>query len=238
MATYKQAYLKNLECYMNEYSKVFRIYKEALTTSGMYLPEYISELYNHATLDIKPVNERFNKALKDIINSAIDRIKNLITLNMADSAYQLKLNNTLKTLELTCDELENYEIEYLIEPFKDDEISMRVIKKIITKVKGEGMAFNYMYKESNKTKSLRLLEQLKINVDKLINTNSIEFDGKDMHYKGMKEFVERPLDDNMLYSEKVKEEWNNKMLLKQLQNEKAKVMYDPNTGRYLGNKTF
>lgn len=113
--------------------------------SNQYTLEYQQQLIRQVKAETKQEQEQLNKEAIEIIENARNEILKGKTSAEKDQSFDLKLNNTLKVLEMVGADMPVEELRVLIDPFKEDYHTMKILRRIFLRngMKGIDEIFGY-----------------------------------------------------------------------------------------------
>ena len=118
---------------------------DEISKSDKYSEEYKIQLINQAKEEVKATQDQLTKEAMKVIEDAKNKILGEKATVNKDQSFDLKLNNTLKILEMIGADLNLEELNALIQPFKDDYYTMKILRVIFVKggMKGINEIFGY-----------------------------------------------------------------------------------------------
>jgi len=128
-----KAKLKNIIQQFNQLKETAMNQIKAIRESQNYTSEYKDQLISIAKEDtIKHQNSIAKEAL-EIIEAAKNEILKGKTAAEKDQSFDLKLNNALKVLEMVGSDMTIEDLKNLIDPFKEDYHTMKILRSIFIK---------------------------------------------------------------------------------------------------------
>lgn len=118
---------------------------DEISLSQKYSEEYKIQLINEAKEEIKGTQEQLTNEALRVIEEAKNGILGEKTNASKDQSFDLKLNNTLKILEMVGADLDIEELNSLVQPFKADYYTMKILRVIFAKgmINGINEIFGY-----------------------------------------------------------------------------------------------
>lgn len=118
---------------------------KAIRNSANYTNEYKDQLIREVKANTIKQQEIITKEAREIIEAARNEILNGKTAAEKDQSFDLKLNNALKILEMVGADMTIEELQNLVEPFKEDYHTMKILRSIFLKgnIKGVNEIFGF-----------------------------------------------------------------------------------------------
>lgn len=113
--------------------------------SNQYTLEYQEQLIRQVKEETKQKQEQLSNEAIEIIENARNEILKDKTAAEKDQSFDLKLNNALKVLEMVGADMPVDELKVLMDPFKEDYHTMKILRQIFLKngIKGIDEIFGY-----------------------------------------------------------------------------------------------
>ncbi len=206
-----------------ELIKIFKEYKEKyeaiqaqkaeIDKSTLYTQEGREDKINKLLAEFEPVVQQYHDKAISTIDSGLESLLETWRAGSAgklnDGGYQAGLSNVAKMLELGAIH-EKEDIQNIIDTYAGDFNALSMIKKILKNSKDETLVlYASMVPEDTRDRNKQLLNQLKGNVDKYINVETLKASSKAWNafnqgatgvstsMDSMAEFVENKLSDNL-----------------------------------------
>lgn len=217
----------------NDLSALFREYKQQydalqaaikeVRKSTLLTDEGKKQEIQRLTDNFKPLVAKYHDAAASILDESIQSLSaqwsQASMSKLTDGNYQAGLSNVLKMIEsgsITRKE----DMQAIIDTYKGDHVAMSTIRNLLVNNMEQGVEHRYnsfnaekaaelsnMLPRDNRDHNMKLLQQLRGNVDKYINENALSgaatkswngFNTVDpsMSMSGMSEFVDSRLNDN------------------------------------------
>lgn len=130
-----------------------------INQSDRYSQEYKAQLIQQAKDEAKAMQDQLTKDALKIIDDAKNKILGERTEVSKDQAYDLKLSNVLKILEMVGADMTVEELKDLVQPFEADYNTMKILRTIFAKggMKGINEIFGYDTVDSR----IRMLDELR-----------------------------------------------------------------------------
>lgn len=103
---------------------------QAIKNDGRYSEEYKQDLIKAENGKLENHRIDLNNRAAEIVNKVKSRLVGSKKPIEKDLSFELRLNNTLKTIELAGKNMNTEELSQLVEPFKDDYVTMRSLFNI------------------------------------------------------------------------------------------------------------
>ncbi|MFR0048475.1 MAG: hypothetical protein ACLRWO_18330 [Clostridium butyricum] len=156
--TYKER-LKQILTQFNLLKDTLKKKIDEISLSQKYSEEYKIELIKQAKEQIKDTQEQLtNEALK-VIEEAKNKILGEKTNANKDQGFDLKLNNTLKILEMIGHDLDIETLNSLVHPFRDDYYTMKVLRALFI-AKGMTKGINEIFGNNTIDSRIQSLDEL------------------------------------------------------------------------------
>ncbi|MDB2160468.1 hypothetical protein PMX22_11690 [Clostridium butyricum] len=156
--TYKEK-LKQILTQFNLLKDTLKKKIDEISLSQKYSEEYKIELIKQAKEQIKDTQEQLtNEALK-VIEEAKNKILGEKTNANKDQGFDLKLNNTLKILEMIGHDLDIETLNSLVHPFRDDYYTMKVLRTLFI-AKGMTKGINEIFGNNTIDSRIQSLDEL------------------------------------------------------------------------------
>lgn len=106
---------------------------KAIQREEIYSDEYKKVLDQKVIAEFSANQAELREQVMLLIKGERDVIADKQKVTDHGPEYDLKLNNTLKVLELALSDMSDKEISSLIDPFKDDYTTMQILRRILQK---------------------------------------------------------------------------------------------------------
>lgn len=184
----------------------------AINQNNLYTEQGKEEAVNNLVSGFSGTAQQFHDKAASIIDSALENItgkKSTASANkLTDAGYQMGLSNIIKMLEL--DVIQTREdMAGIIDIYKDDVNALAIISSLLKK-SSHGIEFFDLIPVDNREYSSKLLNQLKENIDKYMNAETLQGSTKAwngfnqnnsagvlLSLDSMLEFITNRLNDNL-----------------------------------------
>ncbi len=196
--------------YKTRYEKM-QAQKVEIDKSTLYTPEGRVNAIAKLLTDFAPTVQAYHDKAVEIIDTGLaalaEKWKSSSAGKLMDSGYQAGLSNVIKMLELGAVQ-EKEDLQNIIDTYAGDFNALAVIKKVL-KNSGNKVLQDVVIPEDNREKNKQLLAQLRENVDRNINIETIKTVSKGWNafnqgltdvsasMESMAEFVETRLGDDL-----------------------------------------
>lgn len=206
----KTELIKVFKDYKTKYEAV-QVKKGEIDKSTLYTPEGRAEVVEKLLTDFAPTVQMYHDKAVEIIDTGLvalaEKWKESSAGKLMDSGYQAGLSNVIKMLELGTVQ-EKDDLQNIIDTYAGDFNALAVIKKVL-KNSGNKVLQDVVMPEDNRERNKQLLAQLRGNVDRNINNETLKSSSKawnafnrgradvSVSMDSMAEFVETRLGDDL-----------------------------------------
>lgn len=206
----KTELIKVFKDYKTKYDAV-QVKKGEIDKSTLYTPEGRAEVVEKLLTDFAPTVQMYHDKAVEIIDTGLvalaEKWKKSSVGKLMDSGYQAGLSNVIKMLELGTVQKKD-DLQNIIDTYAGDFNALAVIKKVL-KNSGNKVLQDVVMPEDNREKNKQLLAQLRGNVDRNINNETLKTSSKawnafnrgradvSVSMDSMAEFVETRLGDDL-----------------------------------------
>lgn len=125
--------IKNVLKDFNQLKNRYDLEKRNIKNNGMYSDEYKNELIKKTKLEFMKQQEYLKNEALNITCTTKQKLLNSKTRADKNQTFEVGLSNALKVLETVGADMETEELRELIEPFKKDYYTMKILRKIFVK---------------------------------------------------------------------------------------------------------